>query len=56
MSKKLIKVWTSRLNKDLERMGHKPITTSQFRQGRTGLAVLDEIIELISKGDVEYAA
>lgn len=55
MSKKIIKVWVHRINRDLVAMGHKPITVSQFRKCRTGIAVLDEIIEVIVSGGVEYS-
>ena len=55
MSKKMVKVWTSRINRDLVAMGRPPISTSQFRKCRTGIAVLDEIIEVIVSGGVEYS-
>ena len=55
MSKKVIKVWVNRINKDLALMGHKPITVSQFRKGHTGHVVLDQIVEAIAGGGVEYA-
>ena len=55
MSKKVIKVWVNRINKDLELMGHKPITVSQFRKASTGHAVLDKIVAAIAAGGVEYA-
>ena len=55
MSKKLIRVWCNRINKDLTAMGLDPITASQFRKADTGNAELDEIIEMISGGGVAYA-
>lgn len=55
MSKKLIRVWCNRINKDLTAMGLNPITVSQFRKADTGNAELDEIIEVISGGSVAYA-
>ena len=56
MSKKIIKVWVNRINRDLSLMGLPSITVSQFRKADTGLEELDEITLMISSGGVQYAA
>ena len=56
MSKKLIKVWVARLNKDLLALGLRPITVSQFRKAHSGNTDVDEIINVITSGGVRYAA
>ena len=56
MSKKEIKAWTTRINRDLGHLIGGTISAAQFRRADTGHADLDEIISVILQGDVRYVA